>query len=186
MSAANQTRNARLSAQNSSFIEAVEAGVLSAQMREARQADYNRVFMGLLFCLFVIVLLLVIVVGVHIYGVVSSDQVDDSAERLATSLLVNDVRASDSWDSIASGTGPEGPSLVLVERVNGESYETRIYLYQEQIVQEYRRAGDAYRPAEATPIVSSRTFSFEYADGLLSLITDEGTSKVALRSVRGA
>ena len=34
-------------------------------------------------------------------------------------------------------------------------------------------AGEPYKPASATPIVKSRTFDFSYADGLVSMTTDE-------------
>ncbi len=179
-------RQARLSAQNSSFINAVEAGAFSSKLRFARQPDYNRMFMALLFCLFVVCLLLAVVVGVHTYSTVSADQAKGNASRLATSFLVNDIRANDALDAVATGTGPEGPSLVLIERLENATYETRLYLYKNNIVQEYTKAGSPYAPAQATPVVASRMFHFEYADGLLTLVTDQGTSKVALRSVKGA
>lgn len=171
-----------MSARRTSFMDAIEAGVLSAQAREGHQPDYNRVFMGLLFSLFVVALLIAVVVGVRVYSVLAADRTNADDDRLALSLLVNDVRADDAAGSVAVGQGPEGRSLVLVERLESGTYETRIYLYRQRIVQEYALAGAAYTPEAATPIVDSRRFEFQYSDGLLSLQTDQGISLVALRS----
>ncbi len=182
-SARNRMGNARLTASNSSFMEALEVGTLSAQLRERKHADYNRMFMGFLFALFLVALLFSIVTGAHVYRVLSADQVASNDDRLAQSLLVNDIRANDSIDAIARGEGPEGPSLVLVERLESGNFETRIYGYDGDIVQEYTMAGEPYKPASATPIVKSRTFDFSYSDGLVTLTTDEGISHVAIRCV---
>lgn len=172
-----------MSLRRTSFIDAVEAGVLSAKMREERQPDYNRTFTGLLFSLFIVALLIAIVVGVHVYSALSADRTATDDERLAMSLLVNDVRANDAVGSIAMGQGPEGHSLVLLERLPVGTYETRIYQYKNHIVQEYAMAGAAYTPESATQIVESRRFDFSYAKGLLTLTTDQGITSVALRSV---
>ena len=63
------------------------------------------------------------------------DQADDT--RLATGLIANSVRAADSVDAVGAGKGPEGRSLVLTERLDSGTFETRIYAYQGSIVEEY-------------------------------------------------
>lgn len=171
-----------MSSKRTALMEAVEAGVLSAQARAGRQPDYNRVFMGLLFSLFVVALPISIVVGVHVYNVLAADRAKAEDDRLALSLLVNDVRAADAVDSVAVGRGPEGRSLVLVERLESGTYETRIYQYQQRIVQEYSLAGAPYTPSTATTVVPSRRFEFEFSRGLITIRTDQGISSVALRS----
>ncbi len=177
--------HARLSAANSSFMEAMEAGTLSSQLRAGKQSDFNRLFITLLFSVFVIALLIAIIVGVHNYSEISSAQTTANDDRLALSLLTNDIRANDSIDAIATGIGPEGPSLVLVERLDSGTYETRFYQYDNHIVQEYVMAGEPYRPASATTIVKSYTFNFEYKDELITLTTDEGIAHIAVRSLSG-
>jgi hypothetical protein len=74
---------------------------------------------------------------------------------------------------------------VLVERLRSGTYETRIYLYQGHVVEQYAVAAKPYEPEKATPIVPSETFSFSFEDGLLTITTDAGSAEVALRSVRG-
>lgn len=177
---------AGLSDRNQSFIEAYEKGSFSTRLWQLHQADYNRLFLTALFCVFVVCLLLIVVIGVSTYTSVSSDQTLANDRRLATSFIVNEVRANDELSSVASGMGPEGPSLVLTSSIEGEDYETRFYLYKRNIMQEYKQANRPYVPEEAVTVVPSNTFSFEYDDGLLTVYTDGGVSKVDLRSAAEA
>ena len=85
----------------------------------------------------------------------------------------------------AANDVPEGLALVLTEHLGNGDYETRLYAYQGAIVEEYTRAGTAFTPEKAREIVRSSTFDFTYTDGLLTVHTDQGSTSVALRSVRG-
>lgn len=146
----------------------------------------GRIFTGILFVMFVVALLLAFLAGTNVYrGLQDLSSRTDEA-RLSLSLVVNHVRANDSSQAVAEGVGPEGPSLVLVEHVEGSNdVETRMYLYNGSIVEEYAIAGSAYTPERALPIVESSQFSFSYAQGLLTITTDSGTANVALRSAGG-
>ena len=75
--------------------------------------------------------------------------------------------------------------FLLPEHLGNGDYETRLYAYQGAIVEEYTRAGTAFTPEKAREIVRSSTFDFTYTDGLLTVHTDQGSTSVALRSVRG-
>lgn len=83
------------------------------------------------------------------------------------------------------GSGPEGRSLVIVEELQSGTFETRFYLYQGRVLQEYSIAGTPYTPEKASIVADSDTFEFTYSKGLLSVTTDQGTSNVALRSAQG-
>lgn len=146
----------------------------------------GRIFTGILFVMFVVALLLAFLAGTNVYrGLQDLSSRTDEA-RLSLSLVVNHVRANDSSQAVAEGVGPEGPSLVLVEHVEGSNdVETRMYLYNGSIVEEYAIAGSAYTPERALSIVESSQFSFSYAQGLLTITTDSGTANVALRSAGG-
>lgn len=146
----------------------------------------GRIFTGILFVMFVVALLLAFLAGTNVYrGLQDLSSRTDEA-RLSLSLVVNHVRANDSSQAVAEGVGPEGPSLVLVEHVEGSNdVETRMYLYNGSIVEEYAIAGSAYTPERALPIVESSQFSFSYAQGLLTITTDSGTANIALRSAGG-
>lgn len=152
---------------------------------EEGDRDLGRIFTMLLFALLVVAMLLSIIVGTTVYRSLSSIQTTSEDTRLSLGLIENSVRSSDATDSVGVGQGPEGRSLVLIEHLTSGTYETRIYLYQGEIVEEYAISGAAYTPAKATRIASSQTFSFTYKGGLLAITTDHGTVDVALRNVQG-
>ena len=98
-----------------------------AQRAEGGQG-FGRLFTVLLFALFIVALLIAIMTGTGLYRALVEvrDQADDT--RLATGLIANSVRAADSVDAVGAGKGPEGRSLVLTERLDSGTFETRIYL----------------------------------------------------------
>lgn len=145
----------------------------------------SSVFPVLLLAVFFSALLMALICGVSVYRKVSDTQVANNSAREGLGLIQNLVRANDASESIAVGDGPEGRSLVVVQHLDTGTYETRIYLYEGHIVQEYSLAGSAYTPDKASEICSSGTFAFSYKTGLLSISTDQGTAEIALRSVQG-
>lgn len=147
--------------------------------------NFGRIFTVLLFALFIVALLIAIMVGTGLYRALVDVREQADTSRLATGLVANSVRAADAVNAIGAGQGPEGRSLVLTERLDSGTFETRIYAYQGSIVEEYALADAAYTPEKATPIVESQRFAFSYENGLLTVDTDDGSVQVALRSVRG-
>lgn len=138
-----------------------------------------------LFMVFIIVVLVALLAGTRIYSRLDRQQTTIDDTRVGMGLLVNYVRATDATDSVGSGSGPEGDALVLMEHLRSGTYETRIYLYQGRIVEEYAPAGKPYAPDRATEIMTSGTFSFDLEGGLLTITTDAGSTEVALRCARG-
>ncbi len=145
----------------------------------------RKLFPILLLAVFFVTLLLALVAGVGVYQHVSNTQAANVARREGLDLIANIVRANDSKGSIAAGEGPEGRSLVIVESLDSGTYETRLYLYEGKIVQEYSMQGTEYTPGKASTVTESQTFTFNYTDGILSITTDQGTCEVALRYLQG-
>lgn len=144
-----------------------------------------RLLSTVLLAVFFIVLMVGLSAGIGIFREVSGLQEATTAQQLRTGLLSNTVHMNDLHGAVGRGQGPEGDALVLTEELESGTYETRIYLYQHQIVQEYAIAGRAYNPERAEAIAESETFGFGYEDGLLTITTDEGTLSIALRSAQG-
>lgn len=136
----------------------------------------------LLFALFVILLLLTLVGGLRSYAaeVASSDQ--SKATRLSVGFLTNTVRSFDSTGFVGTGNGPEGEALVLAEHTPAGVFETRIYAYQGNLLQEYALAEAPYSPESATVLFPTDEFSFSVDGDLLTIQTQAGTANVALRS----
>ena len=157
-----------------------------SQAKSKSEPGFGRAFTAILFAILVVALLLSVVAGTSVYRNLNNIRAGADDARLGLSLITNNVRANDAIDAIAVGKGPEGRSLVLVERLDSGTYETRIYSYQGNIVEEYALANAAYTPDKAVMVCASETFEFSYENGLLTIVTDQGSADVALRSVRGA
>lgn len=145
----------------------------------------TRVFTIALLTVFFVVLMTGLAAGVAMYQAVANNQIDTNQARMQAGLLASNVHANDVAGSIGSSSGPEGRSLVFSETFDGQTYETRIYLYEGNIVQEYSLAGSEYTPARAQPLIESSTFDFMQHGNLLVIKTDQGATNVALRSNQG-
>lgn len=150
------------------------------------KAGKNRaaLFSGLLMLVFLGILLLALFTGVTIYQHVANAQLSSDQNRLGTQVIANNIRSKDGSGMVRIGTGPEGRSLVLVEELETGNYETRIYLTNGQIVQEYAFAGAAYNPDKAVKLVDSSKFLISYDSGLVTIVTDQGASEIALRATQ--
>ena len=85
-------------------------------------------------------------------------------------------------DERECGEGPEGDALVLVERLDTGTYETRFFLCDGWLVEQYAVAGAPYETDGATWLAETGSFSFELDDGMLMVSCDAGTARTALRS----
>ncbi len=145
----------------------------------------RRIFPSIMLGVFFIALLLALIAGVTVYSSVSANSAATNSERQGAGLIINAVHANDVQDAIKVGQGPEGRSLVVSEKLDSGTYETRFYLYQGKVVQEYSIAGSNYSPENANEVIESDTFTFSYKHGLLTVSTDQGTAETALRSMQG-
>lgn len=156
-----------------------------ASAKSTTERKYRRLFPLLLLCVFFIALLLALIAGVTVYRHVSDVQAANVSHREGIELICNIVRGDDAQGAVAVGDGPEGKSLVIVQKLDSGTYETRLYLYKGSIVQEYSLAGTEYTPSKASKITDSSSFAFTYDNGLLTVTTDQGTREVALRYLQG-
>ena len=144
-----------------------------------------RAFTLLLMVVFFVILMGGLAGGASMYSSIARTQAHNNDLYQQSGLIVNTVRTNDKLYSLEKGEGPEGPALVLVKTVDGESYETRLYLYRGHVMEEYAVAGSPYNTSTATVLFDSNTFDFSFDGSLLSVTTDFGTSDVALRSRQG-
>lgn len=140
------------------------------------------VFAMLLFAVLAIALFLALVGGTTAYQRISDDDQAARDMRRGTSLIANTVRAVDAADAVTVGEGPEGRALVLVEHLDSGTFETRLYLHDGWVVEEYTLAGAPYDPDGAARVVESEAFSFEVQPTAVRVACDEGETVVALRA----
>jgi len=164
----------------------IPLGSLGRMSHIAKASKNNsRVFIATLFAFVVILLLLLLLMGMNVYSSLNSQRETSDTSRLSLSLIASIVKMNDSADVVSKGAGPEGPALVLTEHLEAETYETRIYAYRGMIVEEYSSAEQEYDPDNAQVIAASKTFSFEYADRLLTIHTDAGDGCIMIRGHEG-
>ena len=172
--------------------QALTSSVEASQPAEQLQREHrreSRLTMGHGFSFtvmsaFFIVMMICLVAGVAIYRGVSTQHARTNDLRMQSGLLVNIVRMNDMADCVQRAAGPEGDALVLVTTLDSGTYETRVYLYQGAIVQEYAIAGRPFNPDNAVRVVESSSFGFDFRDGLVSMYTDDGCFQVAIRSAQ--
>lgn len=157
-----------------------------ATIRNDKHAGRQRnLFVGILMLVILGILLIALVTGVTVYQRVASVQMQANEDRLGMQFLANNVRSIDGTSAVWVGTGPEGNSLVLMEYLPNGNYETRMYLYKGNIVQEYAVAGTPYDPGKAVKLPKSSKFDLAYRNGLLTIVTDQGRTDIALRAMQG-
>ncbi len=162
--------------------------VLKTSSRTAELEQRGRsghVFTIILFVLFVSVMLIAILIGTSVFSALRTTDAQIEDSRLSLVLIPNIIRATDEANAVSETTGPEGRALVLTERLDTGTYETRIYEHEGMIVQEYAIAGTELSPDNADPIVASDMFEFNFKNGILTIVTDDGETSVAIRSLIG-
>lgn len=145
----------------------------------------DRLFAVSLFAVVVLFLLISLLIGSSAYRAVEQVRHDTDETRLGLSLIANSIHMNDAMDAVGVGKGPEGPALVLTERLEAGEFETRFYAYRGFIVEEYARADSSFNPERAREVVASTRFDFTCENDLLTVHTDQGTTSVALRSDQG-
>lgn len=149
-------------------------------------AALRHLFAGVLMALFVLTVLLALAAGVAAYGGIVANGGEQDTERLATALIANTLTSNDYAGALAREEGPEGPALVLTQRLETGSYQTRLYLFEGSLVQDYVLAGAAYDPRLGEELFATKTFSFSADGSLVTVTTDAGTVCVDLRAAQAS
>lgn len=161
-----------------------DAVTVSSTHKVEKGGGLQRTFSVLLFAVFVVMDLLALVAGAHSFGSLIAMRSQNDQLIMTLGPITSTVRANDTSGGMETGKGPEGPSLVMVQSDAYGSYETRIYLYEGHIVQEYTLGGSPYTPQTATVLAESESFAFSYDKGLLTITTDAGEATIALRNLQ--
>lgn len=155
------------------------------ERRLLRLQNNGRIFTTILFGFIMFFLFVSILMGIQTYRSINNTHSLSNETLIGVSLITNNISFNDSINAVSVGKGPEGRALVLTENLNGASYETRFYSYQGNVVQEYTISENPYIPQTAQIIVASSRFDFTFEDNLITIMLDQGTSHVAIRSYQG-
>lgn len=135
-----------------------------------------------LIAVFFIALMGGLAAGARMYRAAAKAQLAANELHLQSGLVTNIIRNNDVADAPRVDEGPEGPALVLTRTLASGAYETRLYHYQGQLLQEFTAAGRPYDPTTATVLLDTENFSFTVDGSLITITTDCGNFDVSLRS----
>ncbi|NLF79900.1 MAG: DUF4860 domain-containing protein [Clostridia bacterium] len=132
----------------------------------------------LIFCAFTAAILLVLMLGAHIYQGISDRNSANADQRLAISYIETKLRHSDTLDGVYLGSfqGYEelnAISTLYLEEDYGDSvYHTMIYCYDGWIRELYCEKGLQFTPDAGMKILPAQSLDFENnaQTGLISII----------------
>lgn len=135
-----------------------------------------------LFVLMLGCVLMLAVFGAQVYGALTASQNRNKEVRAGLSYVAARLRAADAAQAVSVASGPQGDALLLSDIGEDTGYETRIYLCDGQLVEEYTAAENEYDPASAQPVARTDTFAVTVDNHLVTVSTDQGTIRVFLHT----
>lgn len=146
------------------------------------------VFLFLLIGLFAVMSLTLTLIGTRVYGDVAKGAERSGDAQTILSYLGNKVRAYDAAGGVAIGEQAGLSTLRLLETLDGQAYETTIYVYQGAVWERFAPAGDAFDPEDGQRLAEAQSLSFAMpAPGLVeaTVVMPDGetrTLRMALRT----
>lgn len=127
---------------------------------------------------------LLVVFGAKSYSNTAAMQSEHMEMRALSAYIATSVKECDAEDAVQEMQGPEGPALVIADGDTG--YAKRIFLSGGELMEDYALMEDEINLEEANPIAETKVFEIERpAENLLLVTTDEGTTRITLRSEGG-
>lgn len=127
---------------------------------------------------------LLVVFGAKSYSNAAAMQSDHMEMRALSAYIATSIKESDSEGAVQIMKGPEGPALVIADGDTG--YAKRIFLSGGELMEDYALIEDEINPEESNPIAETKVFEIDRsADNLLLVTTDEGVTRITLRSEGG-
>ena len=127
---------------------------------------------------------LLVVFGAKSYSNTAAMQSEHMEMRALSAYIATSVKDSDAEGAVTIADGPEGPALVIADGDTG--YAKRIFLSGGELMEDYALMEDEIDPEEANPIAETKVFEVSQpAANLLLVNTDEGTTRITLRSEGG-
>lgn len=141
----------------------------------------GRPFLLVLFGAFAAIMLVALLVGLQGYRAVADERSATDEQRLAYGSLVNTVKAFDAVDAFTVSEYEGNDVLSMAQLTNSGAYVMLLYVSDGMLMQQYSTADDAFvAPESAHALFATNTFDVAYANGLLTLTTDEVSPCVRL------
>ncbi len=128
------------------------------------------------------ILITMVTVAVCGYRASVSTQSKTNTQRKELSYISNKIHEMDVKDGVSIRKNEFGDILVLTDIAGDEIYETRIYLNDGKLYEEYAESSSEFNPQNANLISNTKKFNLSMEDGLIRLETDSGKTCVLLRT----
>lgn len=135
----------------------------------------------ILFVLIVLVTLAFVTMATRSYRGVVDSRNEANHSRATFSFVNTQLRSVASASLLTRRDGPQGPMLVMADG-EGSAFETRIYLYDDALLEEYASTNTPINPDGATKVADLSSFDFSVAaDGTVHVWIDGAEHLVFLQ-----
>lgn len=125
------------------------------------------IFILSLFCAFAVMALFVVVLGANVYKGISADMTANYNARTSVAYLSEKVRQNDVAGGVGVRTLGENNALVLVQDVEGATYETWIYVADGVLREVTVAAGTQVQTGDGQEIMELERLAFHRDNGSL-------------------
>lgn len=136
-----------------------------------------------LFCVFAASALIIVIMGADVYQKSVNDMNRNSTIRTSLSYLSEKIHQNDAENGIRIDQLNDLPSLVLIQNLNGETYETWIYAYDGMLCEIMTDLENGFTPEEGQPILEIGSFSLEQNGSRIILTVSDTQGNTSSLSV---
>lgn len=156
--------------------------------KNAAKHHIDGVFVLLCFCVFAACVLLVLLTGARSYQRLVRRDSASYSRSITVRYVAAKIRHADAADSIFVGDfsgddlrAEKGDTLFLMEKVDGQTYYTRIYYYKGYVRELFASSSDRFARADGDTVLKARglRFSLERTTGLLTVSGTDGDGRTA-------
>ena len=134
---------------------------------EQKQLKMGSLLALMVFGVFAACLLFLLLTGADAYQKMRQRDTATYESRTAVQYMTTRVRQADRAESITAEAFDGLDALVLLEEIEGETYETKLYCYDGWLTELYAAAGSDLSPAAGEKILELKALELSLEDGLL-------------------
>ena len=128
--------------------------------KAARGHTIDVIFVLAIACAFAASILMVLMLGVNVYGNIQNTSNEEFNDRVCLSYISAKVRSNDRFGEVETGTFGEGSALYMYQEFDGVEYNTIIYAY-DGWLRELFCERDLLPPESGTPVLEIESVTFD-------------------------
>lgn len=154
---------------------------------EQKQLKMGSLLALMVFGVFAACLLFLLLTGADVYQKMRQRDTATYESRTAVQYMTTRVRQADRAERITAEMFDGLDALVLLEEIDGETYETKLYCYDGWLTELYAAADSDLSPADGEKILELRELELSLQDGLLQakLTLPDGREESLSLQLRG-